>query len=71
MSLSGREEEIARFVASGLKNKPIADKLFISEQTVKSHLTNIFRKTGTKNRLELALWMISPGSSGRHRAPIG
>jgi DNA-binding NarL/FixJ family response regulator len=59
ISLSEREEQIARCVATGLNNKEIANTLSIREQTVKNHLHSIFHKTGTKDRLEVALWMIS------------
>jgi DNA-binding NarL/FixJ family response regulator len=57
-SLSGREEQVARCVATTLMNKEIADTLFISEQTVKHHLSRIFHETGAKDRFEVALWMI-------------
>jgi DNA-binding NarL/FixJ family response regulator len=43
-------------VLEGDTNKAIADRLSISEQTVKNHLTNIFNKLGVSNRLELALF---------------
>ena len=42
--LSNRELEVVALVAVGHRNKEIANKLFISEQTVKTHLTNIFQK---------------------------
>jgi DNA-binding CsgD family transcriptional regulator len=58
-TLTSREEQIARWVATGLRNKEIATTFFISEQTVKNHLWSIFQKTGTKDRLEVALWMVS------------
>ncbi len=48
--LSGREKEILRAMILGLTNKEIADKLFISEMTVKSHLNRIFKKFGVNNR---------------------
>jgi DNA-binding NarL/FixJ family response regulator len=57
--LSDREQRVARCAATGLKNKEIADTLLISETTVRNYLNRIFRKTGTKDRLELAFWMIS------------
>jgi DNA-binding NarL/FixJ family response regulator len=44
--LSQREREIVALVAQGLKNKEMAEKMFISEQTVKNHLYNIFEKLG-------------------------
>jgi two-component system, NarL family, nitrate/nitrite response regulator NarL len=54
--LSQREREIVAVVAQGFKNKEIAEKMFISEQTVKNHLHNIFDKLGVSDRLELALY---------------
>src|ERR1700675_3290604 len=54
--LSQREREIVSLVAQGYKNKEMAEKMFISEQTVKNHLHNIFDKLGVSDRLELALY---------------
>lgn len=48
--LTERELEIMRTIALGLKNKAIAEKLFISEKTVKTHINRIFRKLGVTNR---------------------
>ena len=59
--LSAREREIVGFVAQGYKNKEMAEKMFISEQTVKNHLHNIFDKLGVSDRLELALYAIHKG----------
>lgn len=59
--LSQREREIVALVAQGFKNKEIAEKIFISEQTVKNHLHNIFDKLGVSDRLELALYAIHKG----------
>src|SRR5271165_3392372 len=56
--LSQREREIVALVAQGCKNKEMAEKMFISEQTVKNHLHNIFDKLGVSDRLELALYAI-------------
>src|SRR6202050_1979654 len=56
--LSQREREIVALVAQGFKNKEMAEKMFISEQTVKNHLHNIFAKMGVSDRLELALYAI-------------
>jgi len=57
-ALSKREREIVSLVAQGFRNREIADKLFISEQTVKNHMHNIFEKVGVQDRLELALYAI-------------
>src|SRR3954447_18836179 len=59
--LSQREREIVGLVAQGYKNREMAEKMFISEQTVKNHLHNIFDKLGVSDRLELALCAIHKG----------
>jgi DNA-binding NarL/FixJ family response regulator len=58
MQLSQREREIIVLIAQGYKNKEIAEKMFITEQTVKNHLHNVFDKLGVSDRLELALYAI-------------
>lgn len=59
--LTAREREIVLAVGAGDSNRDIATRLNISLQTVKHHLTNIFDKTGTSTRLELALLAIRHG----------
>jgi DNA-binding NarL/FixJ family response regulator len=54
-SLTPRENQIAGYVAAGMSNRKIADLLEISEPTVKSHLTHIFRKLQLKDRVALVL----------------
>ncbi len=54
-SLTDREAEVSRHAALGLRNAEIAAKLFISEQTVKSHLNRVFHKLGVRDRVELTL----------------
>lgn len=54
--LTPRETEILAMIAVGDKNEEIADKLFISSHTVKTHIYNIFKKIGVPNRLQAALW---------------
>jgi two-component system, NarL family, nitrate/nitrite response regulator NarL len=56
--LSQRELQIVALVAQGFKNKEMAERMSISEQTVKNHLHNIFDKIGVSDRLELALYAI-------------
>ena len=51
--LSKREKDVLQALDQGLTNRQIAEKLFLSEHTIKSHLKNIFIKTGVKNRTEL------------------
>ena len=54
-SLTPREVEMVKMVAQGLRNKAIAERLSISEGTVKVHLHNIYEKFGVDGRLELLL----------------
>ena len=57
--LSERERQIAYYVARGMKNKDIGVALNISENTVKRHLQSIFTKTGSHDRLELAVMALN------------
>ena len=52
--LSPVEEQVARLAAGGRSNVEIAEELFISRSTVKSHLSHIYAKVGVANRIELA-----------------
>lgn len=54
-NLTERKREIAQHIAGGASNKAIASSLGITERTVKAHLSTIFRKTDTRDRLQLAL----------------
>jgi DNA-binding NarL/FixJ family response regulator len=58
--LSKREQEVLRCVAQGMPNKLIARELGISEKTVKTHLTSVYRTIGVTDRTQAALW------AGRH-----
>ena len=66
-SLTKREMEILRLVAEGLTNEEIGKKIFISEKTVKTHLTNIFDKLKVNNRFKAALMLM--GRSGEIDTP--
>lgn len=55
--MTPREEQIAELIATGASNRRIAEKLTISERTVKAHLGVIFRKIGITDRLQLALYV--------------
>lgn len=57
--LSERERQISYMVARGMRNRDIATDLSISENTVKRHLQSIFSKTGSRDRLELAVLALS------------
>jgi DNA-binding NarL/FixJ family response regulator len=54
--LTAREEEVLARVASGRTNAEIADELFISLSTTKTHLASLMSKLGARNRVELAMW---------------
>lgn len=57
--VSCRESEIINLVVKGCRNKEIASKLFLSEQTVKAHLNKIFRKLNVANRSQLIAFTIN------------
>jgi DNA-binding NarL/FixJ family response regulator len=59
--LTARESEIVRLVASGMRNGEVAERLSISESTVKTHLNNIFQKLDFRDRLELTHYAIRTG----------
>jgi DNA-binding NarL/FixJ family response regulator len=64
--LTRRERDIVRHVGLGLRNADIARRLFVSEQTVKTHLNNIFRKLGIRERVQLARYAVRTGLVGVH-----
>ena len=53
--LSEREKQVLRLLAKGKRNKDIASRLFVSERTVKFHVSSVFDKLGVSNRTEAAL----------------
>lgn len=54
--LTKREIEIVRLIVSGFSNRDIADKLFISTNTVKTHVSNLYKKIDVTNRVQAILW---------------
>ncbi len=54
--LSNREAEVAELVSKGLSNREVANRLFVTEKTVKFHLTNIYKKMNVKSRAQLIVW---------------
>jgi DNA-binding CsgD family transcriptional regulator len=62
--LSPREIEVLRLIASGKSNQEIAETLFISRNTVSTHVRNILTKTGSANRTEAAAYAMRHGLSG-------
>ncbi len=67
--LTARELEVVTSIVDGATNKDIAQKLSISEQTVKHHLTSVFGKVGVSNRLELALFAMHEGKDAFGKPP--
>ena len=67
-SLTRRELEILRLVAEGMTNEEIGKRIFISEKTVKTHLTNIFDKLKVNNRFKAALMIM--GAKGGPASPL-
>lgn len=59
--LSEREKEVALYVAKGMSCKDIGKLLYLSESTVKNHLSNTFVKLGIKNKIGLLKYMIKNG----------
>jgi DNA-binding NarL/FixJ family response regulator len=67
--LSDREFEILKALSRGLSNKAIAAELWITVQTVKFHLTSIYRKLGINNRTEAARWALGKGVDHESEIP--
>ncbi len=57
LGLSPRETEVVDLILRGLSNKEIADRLFISVDTVKKHSYNVYRKLGVQNRVQLSYFV--------------
>jgi two-component system, NarL family, nitrate/nitrite response regulator NarL len=62
-TLTAREKEVIDLVCQGLKNKQVAERLFISDTTVRHHLTSIFSKLDVSDRLELVIYSYRFGLS--------
>jgi DNA-binding NarL/FixJ family response regulator len=59
--LSAREQDVLRALATGLDNKGIADRLFISQETARSHIARIYRKLGVESRLQAVTFAVRHG----------
>lgn len=57
-ALTARETELLQLIGQGLGNQEIAQRLFLSEKTVKNHLTNIFRKLHVSDRNQAVIYAI-------------
>lgn len=60
-TLTKREREVVTLIGEGIRNKEIAERLFISETTVRHHLTSIFDKVGVADRVELLIYAFRHG----------
>ena len=61
LRLTRREREVAGLVATGLSNRQIADRLFVSERTAETHVQNILTKLGFTSRTQVATWAVREG----------
>ncbi len=59
--LTSRELEVIKYLAEGKSNKDISDSLYISEKTVKNHISNIFKKLGVNDRTSAAMFAVKKG----------
>ncbi len=67
--LSAREQEVLTLVAQGLTNKEVAEKLYISENTVKYHMKNILDKLHLQNRAQVIAWAARQGRNASSASP--
>ncbi|MBQ1016978.1 response regulator transcription factor [Micromonospora sp. D93] len=65
-ALTDREEQVLVAVARGRTNQEIAEELYITLSTVKSHVTSLMTKLGVRNRVEVAMWAYETNRSRRH-----
>jgi DNA-binding CsgD family transcriptional regulator len=68
--LTETERRVAALVAQGRTNREVATAMFVTENTVQTHLRHIFRKLGIRSRTELAIWLLSiqAGSAAYERS---
>ena len=63
--LTEREADVLRALADGLSNAEIARRVWLSPETVKTHVTSILGKLGVRDRTQAVVWATGPGSSAR------
>lgn len=56
--LTPREADVAALVAKGFSNKEVGNQLFVSEKTIKFHLTKVYKKTGLNSRGKIIFWSL-------------
>ena len=61
LQLTEREQEVVQLIASGMNNRAIAEQLFVSEKTVKTHVSNILQKLNLEDRTQIAIYAIRHG----------
>ena len=66
--LTAREAEVLTLIAQGLSNRELQERLFVSEATVKTHINNIFSKTGVRNRAQAVTYAYRNGLAGDRQA---
>jgi two-component system, NarL family, response regulator LiaR len=71
LGLTLRESEVALFLAQGLRNREIASALWVSENTVKTHLKSIFQKTAVTSRAEAIVRISHDASFSQKRSAVG
>jgi len=69
LGITTREADVLTLVAAGMTNPQIADRLYISPGTVKSHLESLLRKTGSTGRTQLATLAAAHGLAGTTGEP--
>jgi DNA-binding NarL/FixJ family response regulator len=69
--LTDREVEVLALIASGLSNHEIAERLYVAETTVKTHVNRIFAKTGSRDRAQAAVYAHRHGLGDGPAAPEG
>ena len=67
-ALTEREEQVLAAVAGGCTNSEVADRLYITLSTVKTHITSLMNKLGARNRVEIAIWAYETGRVRRGKA---
>lgn len=68
--LTERESQVLVLCAEGLTNREIAGALYVGVETVKSHLTNVYRRLGVRNRIQAATYVERAESFRRRAAPV-